>query len=98
MNLIFYLKMNSEEKEINTLVLNRKIDKKNTLTSSSTLIREENKFNVHKNDGDFSSGLRGFFKYRDLGIADATEGKVNAHVIKAVSGHEKMVLDCIFII
>ncbi len=47
------------------------------------------KFNVHKNDGDFSSGLRGFFKYRDLGIADATEGKVNAHVIKAVSGHEK---------
>ena len=47
------------------------------------------KFNVHKNDGDFSSGLRGFFKYRDFGIADATEGKVNAHVIKAVSGHEK---------
>ena len=47
------------------------------------------KFNVHKNAGDFSSGLRGFFKYRDLGIADATEGKVNAHVIKAVSGHEK---------
>ena len=25
------------------------------------------KFNVHKNDGNFSSGLRGFFKYRDLG-------------------------------
>ena len=47
------------------------------------------KFNVHKNDGDFSSGLRGFFKYRDLGIADATEGKVNSHVIKAVSGHER---------
>ena len=40
------------------------------------------KFNVHKNDGDFSGGLRGFFEYRDLGIAEATEGKVNAHVIE----------------
>ena len=55
------------------------------------------KFNVHKNDANLSSGLRGFFEYRDLGIADATEGKVNAHVIKAVSGHEKMVLVYIFI-
>ena len=35
------------------------------------------KFNVHKNDANFSSGLRGFFEYRDLGIADATEDKVN---------------------
>ena len=33
------------------------------------------KFNVHKNDGDFSGGLRGFFEYKDLGIAEATEGK-----------------------
>ena len=30
--------MNSEEKEINTLVLNRKIDKKNALTSNFQLI------------------------------------------------------------
>ena len=55
------------------------------------------KFNIHKNDGDFSSGLRGFFKYRDLGIADATEGKVNAHV-KQYLVMKKMVLDYIFII
>ena len=47
------------------------------------------KFNVHKNDGDFSDGLRGFFEYRDLGISDATDGKVNAHVIRALPGHEK---------
>jgi len=33
-----FKKMNSEEKEINTLVLNRKIDKKNTLTSNFQLI------------------------------------------------------------
>ena len=56
------------------------------------------KFNVHKNDGDFSSGLRGYFEYRDLGIAEATEGKVNANVIRAKTGHEKMALDLIFII
>merc|ERR1711991_1127155 len=33
-----FKKMNSEEKEINTLVLNRKIDKKNALTSNFQLI------------------------------------------------------------
>jgi len=47
------------------------------------------KFNVHKNDDDFSGGLRGFFEYRDLGISDATDGKVSAHVIRALPGHEK---------
>ena len=28
-------------------------------------------------------GLRGFFQYRDLGIAKATHGKVVAHLVKA---------------
>jgi quercetin dioxygenase-like cupin family protein len=28
-------------------------------------------------------GLRGFFQYRDLGIADATRGKVVAHLVRA---------------
>ena len=28
-------------------------------------------------------GLRDFFLYRDLGIADATNGKVIAHLVKA---------------
>ena len=55
------------------------------------------KFNVHKNDDDFSDGLRGFFEYRDLGISDATDGKVNAHVIRAITVMKKMVLDYIFI-
>jgi len=48
------------------------------------------KFNVHKNDGDFSDGLRGFFEYRDLGISDATDGEVNAHVIRVLPGHVNM--------
>ncbi len=33
-----------------------------------------------------SGGLRNFFEYRDLGIRDATNGAVGAHVIRAVSG------------
>lgn len=33
-------------------------------------------------------GLRPFFEYRDLGIQDGTQGKVGAHVIRAVPGLE----------
>jgi hypothetical protein len=39
---------------------------------------------VHPTDTEFvSGGLRDFFLYRDLGIADATNGKVIAHLVKA---------------
>ncbi len=42
---------------------------------------------VHHAAGDgFEQGLRAFFAYRDLGIAEATSGKVGAHVIRAVAG------------
>ena len=41
---------------------------------------------VHADDSAFEAGLRGFFRYRDLGIAAATGGKVGAHVIRAVPG------------
>lgn len=35
-------------------------------------------------EGDcVSEGLRDFFRYRDLGIAHATHGKVIAHLAKA---------------
>lgn len=40
----------------------------------------------HAEDAEFSSGLRGFFEYRDLGIKESTGGKVGAHVIRAVPG------------
>jgi quercetin dioxygenase-like cupin family protein len=45
---------------------------------------------VRHSTGDaFSArGLRGFFEYRDLGIGEATGGKVNAHVIRARDNHE----------
>ncbi len=34
-------------------------------------------------------GLRDFFAYRDLGVADATHGKVIAHLVRAVNAPEK---------
>ena len=40
----------------------------------------------HAKDAEFVSGLRSFFEYRDLGIKEATEGRVAAHVIRAVPG------------
>ena len=42
----------------------------------------------HSRDADFERGLRSFFEYRDLGIKQATEGKVLAHVIRAAAGAE----------
>ena len=38
----------------------------------------------HHRDEDFASGLRSYAKYRDLGIAEATDGMVRAHVLRFV--------------
>jgi quercetin dioxygenase-like cupin family protein len=40
----------------------------------------------HAAQAAFERGLRPFFEYRDLGIAQATDGRVVAHVIRAVPG------------
>lgn len=42
----------------------------------------------HERDASFERGLRSFFEYRDLGIAQATQGRVVAHVIRAAGGTE----------
>lgn len=42
----------------------------------------------HAKDARFTRGLRSFFEYRDLGIKEATDGKVAAHVIRASAGTE----------
>jgi quercetin dioxygenase-like cupin family protein len=36
----------------------------------------------HQREEDFDAGLRGYSAYRDLGIAPATRGMVQAHVIR----------------
>jgi hypothetical protein len=38
----------------------------------------------HLKDGGFVAGLRSYAEYRDLGIAPATQGLVQAHVIRMV--------------
>ena len=44
---------------------------------------------THADDGPFrGEGLRAFFEYRDLRVADATNGAFGAHVIRAVPGVE----------
>ena len=41
---------------------------------------------THARDARFERGLRSFFEYRDLGIREATDGRVVAHVIRAAPG------------
>lgn len=42
----------------------------------------------HAKDARFERGLRSFFEYRDLGIKEATRGRIAAHVIRAAGGQE----------
>lgn len=42
----------------------------------------------HARDASFQRGLRSFYEYRDLGIKHATDGRVEAHVIRAAAGTE----------
>src|SRR6218665_4077848 len=54
------------------------------------LDRTSTKFS-HGKEGDtqyIGGGLRDFFLYRDLGIAEATHGKVIAHLVKANMAQE----------
>jgi len=47
--------------------------------------RRPHKFTFsHQREQDFDAGLRTYAKYRDLGIAPATGGMVQAHVIRMV--------------
>jgi Uncharacterized conserved protein, contains double-stranded beta-helix domain len=50
-----------------------------------TKTRPKHKFTVsHHREQDFDQGLRSYAKYRDLGIAPATGGMVQAHVIRFI--------------
>ncbi len=40
----------------------------------------------HAQGATFERGLRSLFEYRDLGIRQATAGRVDAHVIRAAAG------------
>ena len=57
-----------------------------TAEATSAKARPEQRFTVsHLREEDFKGdGLRTYAKYRDLGIAEATGGMVQAHVIRFV--------------
>ena len=40
----------------------------------------------HARDAQFERGLRSFFEYRALGIKEATDGRIEAHVIRVAPG------------
>src|SRR5712691_12573725 len=42
----------------------------------------------HADGAAFERGLRSFYEYRDLGIKEATAGRVVAHVIRPAAGTE----------
>ncbi|WP_413880812.1 cupin [Candidatus Aalborgicola defluviihabitans] len=42
----------------------------------------------HAEGATFERGLRSFYEYRDLGIKNATSGRVDAHIIRAAAGKE----------
>ena len=51
-----------------------------------TRLRNTHAFS-HADNGAFeAAGFRSFFEYRQLGDAEATQGKLGAHVIRAVPG------------
>jgi quercetin dioxygenase-like cupin family protein len=51
--------------------------------ASATRVRKPQRFTLsHHRDEDFDHGLRPYSAYRDLGIAPATNGMVQAHVIR----------------
>ncbi len=55
------------------------------MSVASRAKRPPHKFTVsHHREQDFDAGLRTYAKYRDLGIAPATGGMVQAHVIRMV--------------
>src|SRR5215470_9438812 len=50
---------------------------------SRAKLRKSQRFTAsHHRDEDFDYGLRPYSAYRDLGIAKATDGMVQAHVIR----------------
>ena len=58
---------------------------KKKLTAKRAKARPKHKFTVsHHREEDFDQGLRSYAKYRDLGLAPATSGMVQAHVIRFI--------------
>ena len=63
--------------------------RKTAQPTGASMSGPKQKFTVsHHREADFAEGLRKYAKYRDLGIAAATAGMVQAHVIRFVPPFE----------
>jgi hypothetical protein len=61
----------------------RKVNVRRAVSAKTRAKKPKQKFTVsHLREADFDQGLRTYAKYRDLGIAPATGGMVQAHVIR----------------
>ena len=61
----------------------RKANVRRAVKAKTRASKPKQKFTVsHHREEDFDQGLRTYAKYRDLGIAPATGGMVQAHVIR----------------
>ena len=64
---------------------NRKADVRRAVGAKTRVKKPRQKFHVsHAVEADFDQGLRTYAKYRDLGLAPATGGMVQAHVIRFI--------------
>lgn len=60
-----------------------KANARRAVSAKTRAKRPKQKFTVsHLREEDFDQGLRTYAKYRDLGLAPATGGQVQAHVIR----------------
>jgi quercetin dioxygenase-like cupin family protein len=75
--------MAKKKKKASKKVQNRHSKKSKTKLRARPKNRLKQKFTFsHHREQDFLQGLRTYAKYRDLGIAPATGGMVQAHVIR----------------
>ena len=64
---------------------NRKTNMRRAVKAKTRARKPKQKFTVsHHREEDFDQGLRSYAKYRDLGLAPATGGMVQAHVIRFI--------------
>jgi mannose-6-phosphate isomerase-like protein (cupin superfamily) len=55
-----------------------------TVAPESAKRRRQRPAVSHYHEEDFATGLRAYAKYRDLGVAEATDGLAQAHVIRLI--------------
>jgi quercetin dioxygenase-like cupin family protein len=82
-------KAKSRTKKTAVKAKTKRTAKKKSAAKAKKPVRRPQKFTVsHHREEDFDAGLRPYSAYRDLGIALATGGMVQAHVIRMTKPFE----------